>query len=317
MINGDKNTYVVDRNIPSDLGGEQDSNKWDFVAPHGPLPNPVGHTFPVLTHDVNGQWSLIGTGFYISTGGLFVTARHVITEVLDGDSQVKPLAILHLMSETGLFGPTVHIMRPISQCWIGDKVDIALGVAASAINNVSGESLSHWRWPLSWSVPTKGMQAATYAFPNHLIRQADNKQSFIFRPDLYNGHIEELHDYRDQKMPHPCMQINFRIHGAASGGPVVGEDGFVIGINCTEWVPDGPGFVAQICCLQDAFIEDAALCKNKPPGKVTFRELISAGATVVRDYVPYTRNSYPGHVIRLDNVPVIAQAPSLDIIISS
>lgn len=311
-----KTPHIAEQNIFPDLGGEQDPNKWDFVAPHGPLPNPVGHTFPLLTHDVNGLWSLIGTGFYISTDGLFVTAKHVITEILDGDSQVKPLAILHLMSETGLFGSTMYIMRPISQCWIGDKVDIALGVAASAINNATGESLSHWRWPLSWPAPTKGMQAATYAFPNHLIEHAENRQSFIFHPDLYNGHIEELHEYRDQKMPYPCMQVNFRIHGAASGGPVVGEDGSVIGINCTELFPDGPGYVAQICCLQDAFIEDATLWENKPPGKVTFRELISAGVVVVRDYAPNTEKSYPGHVIRLDNVPITAQAPSLEINIS-
>jgi hypothetical protein len=77
------------------LGGEADPNSWNFVAPHGPLPNPVGHTFPLLSHDRAGTWRLVGTGFYVSADGLFVTAKHVIEDVWLNDGQTSPLAIMH------------------------------------------------------------------------------------------------------------------------------------------------------------------------------------------------------------------------------
>src|SRR5919109_1268493 len=149
------------------LGGEADPPSWHFAAPHRPLPNPVGHTFPLLTHDACGKWRLIGTGFYISGDGLFVTARHVVDEVLDGDRQIAPIVIMHLRSESGLFGPESYLLRPIGQCWLGETADVALGAAAQAINNRTGEVLSHWSWPLSWQAPEIGATAATYAFPNH------------------------------------------------------------------------------------------------------------------------------------------------------
>ena len=90
--------------IPSPLGGEADGNTWDFDAGEGPLPNPVGHTFPLLKHNDAGEWRLVGTGFYISSDGLFVTAKHVIDDVFENGRQVWPLAIMHLRSESGLFG---------------------------------------------------------------------------------------------------------------------------------------------------------------------------------------------------------------------
>jgi hypothetical protein len=62
------------------LGGEIDPNAWHFsrLGEAGPVPNPVGHTFPLLTHGENQRWRLIGTGFYINDVGFFATARHVV-----------------------------------------------------------------------------------------------------------------------------------------------------------------------------------------------------------------------------------------------
>src|SRR5438874_2075008 len=90
--------------LPLPLGGEVDPNHWHFrnLEEIGPLPNPVGHTFPLLTHDADGRWSLIGTGFYISSDGLFLTARHVVEAVFNDNQQISPLVILHLHSATGL-----------------------------------------------------------------------------------------------------------------------------------------------------------------------------------------------------------------------
>lgn len=297
--------------MPGPLGGEADPNAWEFSADHGPLPNPVGHTLPLLTHDADGQWRLIGTGFYVSGDGLFVTAKHVIEDVLRGNQQISPLVILHLRSESGLFGAQEYLLRPITQCWLGDSADIALGVAAHAMNNLTGEVLSHWSWPLSWAVPPVGASVATYAFPSHAITQTDDGQTIAFRPDLYPGTIQQVGDFRDLGvMPFPYMQVDCRIHGAASGGPIVGPDGAVTGVNCTEYAPDGPGFGAQIRCLQDAFIDDALLSGEIVPRRVTFAELVAASVVKAEHFAPGTIPSQSGRVVRLD-MAITARGPRL------
>lgn len=207
--------------IPSALGGEADPNTWDFEAGHRLLPNPVGHTFPLLKHNAEGRWRLIGTGFYISSDGLFVTAKHVIDDVFEGNRQIWPLAIMHLHSDSGLFGAQDYLLRPIMQCWLGDTADIAFGVAAHATNNLTGEMLSHWSCPLAWSVPSVGTAADTYVFPAHAITQTDDGQTISFRPKLYPGAVQDVRDFRDRvMMPFPYLQVDFRIHGAASGSPI-------------------------------------------------------------------------------------------------
>jgi hypothetical protein len=295
------------------LGGEADPNSWHFLAPHGPVPNAVGHTFPLLTHDATGSWRLIGAGFYVSGDGLFVTAKHVIEDVLDGDQQVLPLAIMHLRSESGLFGPQEYLLRPIMQCWLGESADVALGAAAFATNRATGDVLSHWSWPLSWTTPALGTVGATYAFPNHSITQTESGQFFRFRPDLYRGTIREVGDFRDRVLvPYPYMHVDFRIHHAASAGPVLSAEGAVVGVNCRFMDPAGPGVVAQIRCLQDAFLEDVVLLGETAPRRVAFGELVSAGAVTARQFAPAVVAHQPGRVVRLDTVKTSARGPGLE-----
>jgi hypothetical protein len=256
---------------------------------------------------------LIGTGFYISGDGLFVTARHVIDDILDGDQQIAPLAIMHLWSESGLFGPESYLLRPIMQCWLGDGADVALGAAAQATNTTTGAALSHWSWPLSWEMPALGAPVATYAFPNHSIGHTATGQLFRFSPDLYPGGVLEIGDFRDQLLvPYPYMHVGFQIHGAASGGPVGSNTAGVVGINCRFMDPSGPGVVAQIRCLQDAFLDDLILLGETAPRRVTFTDLVRAGAVTARHHVANAVPTQSGHLVRLDTVPIAARGPTLE-----
>jgi hypothetical protein len=299
-------------NALTNLGGEADPRSWHFTAPHGPLPNPVGHTFPLLTHDAHGKWRLIGTGFYISGDGLFVTARHVVDDVLDGDRQVAPLVIMHLRSESGLFGPESYLLRPIGQCWLGETADVALGAAARATNNRTGEVLSHWSWPLSWQAPDIGATAATYAFPNHSVEETTTDQIFHFAPDLYPGPVLEIGEFRDHILvPYPYMHVGCHIHAAASGGPVAIQGVGVVGVNCRFMDPDGPGVVVQIRCLQDAFIDNMILLGEDRERRVTFTELVGAGAVTARHFAANVVPTQNGRLVRLDTMPVVVPGPTL------
>jgi hypothetical protein len=232
--------------------------------------------------------------------------------------QVAPLAIMHLWSESGLFGPQSYLLRPVMQCWLGDNADVALGAAARATNTSTGVTLTHWSWPLSWAMPPVGTLAATYAFPNHSVEITASGQVFRFNPALYRGNILEVGDFRDRLLvPYPYMHVGFHIHGAASGGPV-GSNGLgVVGVNCRFMDPDGPGVVAQIRCLQDAFIDNVILLGETEERRATFTELVRAGAVTARQY---TSNAVPpqtGRLVRLDSIPITAPGPSLEISVSS
>jgi hypothetical protein len=280
---------------PFNLGGETDPNAWHFsrLGDVGPLPNPVGHTFPLLTHDLEGRWSLLGTGFYVNDSGFFVTARHVVQEVLRDGKQISPLVILHLHSESGLFGPSECHFRPIGQCWISHTADVAFGAAVTMKNKRTGKEMKNWTWTLSCSIPANESSAHTYAFPNHVV--VENGRRIRFAPHLYSGKVLSSGVFRDRVMvPFPYVEVDFRIHGAASGGPIL-FDGRAVGINCTEWPenldhPPGPGFGAQTSCLVDAFLDNIILPSETSPRRVTFDELVRAGCLNVESYSPAREN---------------------------
>ena len=165
---------------------------------------------------------------------------------------------------------------------------------------------------MSWTPQALGALAATYAFPNHSIAQTESGQVFRFRPDLYRGTIQEVGDFRDRVLvPYPYMHVDFRIHHAASGGPVLSSQGAVGGVNCRFMDPAGPGVVAQIRCLQDAFLEDVVLQGETTPRRVEFRELVSAGAVTAREFTPAAVPYQAGRVVRLDAVPTSVRGPEL------
>jgi hypothetical protein len=309
---------MTDQNKP--LGGEADPNSYFFQRSDqgGPLPNPIGHTFPILTHDHLGEWSLVGTGFYISSDGLFVTARHVVEAVLDDGGQIAPLVIVHAYSATGLFAPSDFPLRPITQCWLGDPADIALGVAATATHEQTGEQLRHWCWPLYWSTPADGERVGTYAFPRHKMSQ--DGPSLLLHPELYPGIVLSSGQCRDRIMiPFPYLEVDCRIHGAASGGPIAQPGRGVVGVNCTELSqtlddPPGPGFGTQIRCLQDAFIDDASLSGENGRG-VTFDELVHAGSIDVANYVASGRPPTGSAPVRLDQVSVTAPRSKISFVV--
>lgn len=199
---------------PFRLGGETDPNAWHFsrLGEEGPLPNPVGHTFPLVTHDADGRWRLVGTGFYVNDSGFFVTARHVIEEVCREGRQIAPLLIMHLHSPSGLFGASECHFRPIGQCWTSDVADVAFGAAATATNKITGDVMKNWTWTLSCEVPARQSPVHTYAFPNHIV--VDNGRRIRFAPHAYSGAVLSSGEFRDRVMvPFPYIEVDFRIHG--------------------------------------------------------------------------------------------------------
>lgn len=299
------------------LGGETDQSAWHFsrLGETGPLPNPVGHTFPLITHDDTGRWRVIGTGFYISDTGFFVTARHVVEDVFREGKQISPLVILHLSSESGLFGPSEFQLRPIRQCWLGEPADVALGIAAPVTNKITGKELTNWAWTLSLKPEAVGNLVSTYAFPNHLV--LENGRRIKFAPETYTGSILEIGDFRDTvRMPFPYLQVDLRIHGAASGGPITSNGG-VVGVNCSEYTnidfPPGPAFGTQSQCLVGAFLDNIVLPGENKPRRVDFEELVRAGCINCSGYLPAEAKAQRTGMLVESSMPISASPPSIEL----
>jgi hypothetical protein len=224
--------------------------------------------------------------------------------------------ILHLHSQSGLFGPQECHFRPIWQCWISDLSDVAFGAAATATNKITGEMMKNWTWTLSFALPVNQTLAHTYAFPNHVV--VENGRRIRIAPHAYSGKVLSSGDFRDRVMiPFPYIEVDFRIHGAASGGPIL-SGSYAVGVNCTEWPqnsdqPFGPGFGAQSCCLIDAFLDNIILPSETSPRRVTFDELVRSGCINIENYSPPNANRpLRGKLVGL-NMPTSTSPPAIEV----
>ena len=78
---------------------------------------------PILRELEEGKLQIIGTGFYITRYGLFLSARHVFDNIFEAsDPSGQSLRIFH---DTG---EEIHI-RAVTKISIADQADIASGQA--------------------------------------------------------------------------------------------------------------------------------------------------------------------------------------------
>src|ERR1700688_2754778 len=76
----------------------------------------------------------IGTGFFVSTHGLFVTAKHVLAEVIDEAG--IPTGGLSVFQ---LFDGDRYVYRPISRFTTNSVSDVAIGFLAPMSQRATGE----------------------------------------------------------------------------------------------------------------------------------------------------------------------------------
>ena len=117
-------------------------------------------------------------------------------------------------------------------------------------------------------------------------------------------------------MPFPYIEVDCRIHGAASGGPII-CGAYVVGVNCTECSdnldhPPGPGFGTQSIGLIDAFLDNIVLPSEEMPRRVSFDELVRAGVLNVDGYLPRPESHAKGRLVDL-TMPASAAYPAIEL----
>jgi hypothetical protein len=265
--------------IPPQLPGEAPSDAYGMHTGDGNPINPGHAVFPIMRYDGGGRMYLLGTGFFITTNGLFVTARHVLMDTFDRNGRQRfPIGIIQFLHNN------VWIDRPILRCGYNSVADVAVGVAAPVRRNSDGEPLRNSILTLTLLRPSLHVQVVTYAYPKHAnLILPDGTQHINFAATYYDGQITDYFPLgRDRVLlPGPCYQTSMIIHGGASGGPVFSPNGLVFGVNSTGFDGTDVSFVSRIHEIFALSIDDVVIDVGVPARSVSIVELAQAGHIVV------------------------------------
>jgi hypothetical protein len=238
-------TYLIPNN--------QDSFKITTEDKHVSGPNAA--IFPILRKASDGKLHLIGTGFFITSYGVFATAKHVADEINGihwrADDQ---LTILHFYSEKDF-----HV-RKIKHITCHEKADVAVGACEFAVERKTGNFVKNKILKVSNYQGEIGAQVFTYAYP-HTVIENTPEQIITLQPKFYEGAINDfLPQGRDKTfLPMPCYQTSIAVHGGASGGPVFTSNKGVFGINSTGYT--GQEDISFISQVKDIF--DLSICDDE------------------------------------------------------
>jgi hypothetical protein len=202
------------------------------MTPDGRALHPSEGVVPIVHEIGPGRLLVVGTGFYVSRYGLFVTAGHVVHALVnDGSREMDVAYVLHLADD----GRQCHLRR-ILRAYVSNEIDVAVAQADNYAASVPEGPLCNLRAPISTGTPPKGTELVTYAYPDNAVLDFTDGSTPQIKADFYDGHmLEVIEDPRATPfMPYPHYRTSIELRSGASGGPVF-HDGRVVGVNCRGW----------------------------------------------------------------------------------
>ncbi|WP_205944714.1 S1 family peptidase [Pelagibius litoralis] len=182
---------------------------------------------PILRELEPGKLQVIGTGFYVTRYGLFLTARHVFDHIVKSDSPGRhSLRILH---DTG---NALHI-RPVTRISYSHYADVALAEADNFISQFPEQPLRNLRPILTLRHPVPGSNLVVFAYPrNALLDFTVDKSSCVeMFADRFEGQFECIREpgkYDAHQVE--AYQTTVPIEGGASGAPAFDSEGRIVGV---------------------------------------------------------------------------------------
>ncbi len=254
-----------------------------------------GAVVPIYTLSLESEAKLIGTGFFITTTGVFVTAKHVITENIGHDGKDKGgIGVFQFFRDGGF------VARPLIYSCLHPVYDLALCETAQ-FKTSDGADVRTMPLALTLDVPKLGTQIATHAFhdstapvhkdkrrPLHHARfkfkgtfAMDEKREAVmsWHSRVTAGYIKNYFPAgRDRVMaPFPCFESDTPIYGGTSGGPVFDDHGRVFAVNCTGFEGADIAYHTHIAGILDLELGNTIIPGETEPQTRTVRELAKLG----------------------------------------
>lgn len=252
------------------LKGEADQSLFKVNSSRGDEVDPKEAIFPILKTKKDGATQMLGTGFFVTRTGIFISAKHIFDEVI-GDNIVYSSGLnIIQFSENNIF-----YVRPVRGCVVHGEADVAIGICAPMSHNVTKESLFNKVLTLSGAFPHLHEHVCTFAYPGTTVTQTAITH-VEFRAKFYAGKIEEYYPNGRDKvlLPYPCYRTSIVLHGGSSGGPVFGQNSNVIGVNSTG--VEGEDNISYVSRIQDVFdlqIPNVVLPGSTEPKSICLRGL--------------------------------------------
>lgn len=245
------------------------------------LESPISSVCGLLVgQSFDDRYFVQGTGTLIAPH-ICITARHVIEDFwrhfMDRDIQKNNqegefyLRFYHFIDKENIKTDFWDV-RKIWECtW----TDIALLYLKPRTEGIFRNTI--YKWNCTTVLPYKGQRLTGFGHAHPKVTL--NKKAVQVEPDSRTsvGIIQEIFNTgRDSViMPYPSIQLDARFEGSMSGGPIVTDDGKVIGIITTSIdAPDDHGnytsYAAQLWPLLGLNLDDPFANGRK---KITVKEL--------------------------------------------
>jgi hypothetical protein len=183
--------------------------------------------FPILRERETGTLIVIGTGFYVTRYGLFLTAAHVLDDAFGEDGRERGVLFgLHYADDR-----TLHLRRVIRYNK-HSVMDVALGELDNFIDRFPDNPLLNVQCRLARRRPQRGEQLTTYAYPENKALVMDRENPAALFGDYFTGTYRRFVPESDAHhvLRYPHFQMAVRIRSGASGAPIFTEDGGVFGL---------------------------------------------------------------------------------------
>jgi hypothetical protein len=177
-----------------------------------------------------GSLAVVGTGFYITRYGLFLTAAHVLDALVDWDTRKVGVSyVCHLAGEDAVY------LRRILRVSLLQPADLGLGQADNYLEKYPEAALLNLRPTLTTEIPAAGAPLVTYAYPENATLERTGATPTI-AADFFGGQfLRHVKQSENLFVPYPHFETTIEIRSGASGGPVFDDKGRVVGVNCRGW----------------------------------------------------------------------------------
>lgn len=250
-------------------------NEWGFKTEKGTEIHPETVIFPITSPNTPGKpYRVIGTGFFVQKPGIFLTARHCLSNS-HGEPWPDLTCILH------------HALN-IEWLIVFKETDLAIGQLAMK-NIACEECMKHKVLSLCTWEPEKNEVMIHWGCDQTeitLLKRCGNEDYLSGKKVItgYKGSFEEFYPVEISLARWPCYRTSAVFPHSASGGPVTNGIRRVCGINSTS--SDG-GYSTAVLVknIMDSKVSRHFLINNEPRKEdLTFGDVMKQfGAEVLEE----------------------------------